>query len=303
MVTGQPGHRPLIEVLYVRECPHYAGTLAMVERLRGELGIETELRTRPIGDQAAAERAGFPGSPTIRVDGRDVEPGSPSTRVASLACRLYRHEHGVAGQPAEAWVRDALLAAGRTDATPAWEPPLPGPDGPLDPTVSASPIEEVARPGRFTLMAAGWLPPTRLVTQALGLCFTADGLVVLVTWDGRQWTFPGGTVEDGETVEQALVREVAEEACARVVRCQYLASQHVADPLNPDGVPSYYQSRWWARVELDPWQPQDEMIARRLVTPDQVLDTLTWQRKEIAHRLLQLALDADQHDRARWEGA
>jgi hypothetical protein len=141
---------------------------------------------------------------------------------------------------------------------------LPEPDGPRDPTVSASPIEEV-RPGRFTLMAAGWMPPTQLVTQALGLCFTADGLVVMVTMDGRQWTFPGGTVEDGESVEQALVREIAEEACARVVRCQYLASQHVADPLNPDGISSYYQSRWWARVDLDPWQPQDEMTARRLV--------------------------------------
>ncbi|MDF2744624.1 MAG: hydrolase [Actinomycetia bacterium] len=175
---------------------------------------------------------------------------------------------------------------------------MPEPDGPRDPTVSASPIEEV-RPGRFTLMAAGWMPPTQLVTQALGLCFTADGLVVMVTMDGRQWTFPGGTVEDGESVEQALVREIAEEACARVVRCQYLASQHVADPLNPDGISSYYQSRWWARVDLDPWQPQDEMIARRLVPPGQVLDTLWWQRKEIAHRLLQLALDADRHGRAR----
>ena len=179
------------------------------------------------------------------------------------------------------------------------DPPLPQPDGPVDPTVSAFPIEEVPRPGRFTLMAPGWMPPTHLVTQALGLCFTADGLVVMVTWDGRQWTFPGGTVEDGESVEQALVREVAEEACARVVRSQYLASQHVADPLNPDGVPSYYQTRWWARVELDPWQPRHEMTGRRLVTPDQVLDTLSWQRKELAHRLLQLALDADEGDRAR----
>ena len=44
---------------------------------------------------------------------------------------------------------------------------------------------------------------------------------------------------------------------------------------------------------------QDEMIARRLVPPGQVLDTLWWQRKEIAHRLLQLALDADRHGRAR----
>jgi len=115
------GHRPLVEVLYVHDCPHSAGALALVERVRGELGIDAELRTSLIGDQAAAERARFPGSPTIRVDGRDVEPGSPSPTVFSLACRLYRHEHGLAGQPAERWVRDALLAAGRTDATPVPE--------------------------------------------------------------------------------------------------------------------------------------------------------------------------------------
>lgn len=174
---------------------------------------------------------------------------------------------------------------------------LPDPDGPVDPAMSPLPVEEVPRPGRFTLMAPGWMPPTELITQALGFCFTSDGLVAMVTSDGCYWGFPGGTVEPGESVEAALVREVAEEACARVLRHRYLACQHVADPLNPDGVPSYYQTRWWARIALDPWQPRHEMIARRMVAPDQVLPTLSWRRKDYARRLLDLALQADHHDR------
>jgi hypothetical protein len=117
MVTRQQGHRPLIEVLHVRDCPHHAGALALVERVRAELGIDAELHSSLIGDQAAAERARFPGSPTIRVDGRDIEPGSEPPSEISVACRLYRLEHRLAGQPAEQWVRDALLAAGRSDAT------------------------------------------------------------------------------------------------------------------------------------------------------------------------------------------
>jgi len=88
MGTGQPEHRPLVEVLYVRDCPNYAGALALVDRVRTELGIDAELRTSLIGDQAAAGRARFPGSPTIRVDGRDVEPGSepPPRSPLRAAC-------------------------------------------------------------------------------------------------------------------------------------------------------------------------------------------------------------------------
>jgi hypothetical protein len=115
MVAGQPRHRPLIEVLYVRDCPNYAGALALVQRVCAELGIDAELRTSLIRDQTAAEHARFPGSPTIRVDGHDVEPGSEPPSEITIACRLYRLEHRFAGQPAERWVRDALLAAGRTD--------------------------------------------------------------------------------------------------------------------------------------------------------------------------------------------
>jgi hypothetical protein len=112
MTTGdEPGHRPVIEVLCVQDCPHYPGTLALVERVRAELGIDTELRTTLIVDQAAADQVRFPGSPTVRVDGHDVEPGSESATEYTVACRLYRLEHRLAGQPEEAWIRQALLRA------------------------------------------------------------------------------------------------------------------------------------------------------------------------------------------------
>jgi hypothetical protein len=125
MATGQPGHRPLVEVLYVPDCPHHPAALALVEQVLAASSIDAELRTRLIGDQAAAERARFPGSPTIRVDGRDVEPRAEPPVGHTLACRLYRHERGVAGQPAEQWIRDAVWAAvGRTDATPTPKPPF-----------------------------------------------------------------------------------------------------------------------------------------------------------------------------------
>ena len=105
----------MIEVLYVQDCPHYPATLALVERVRAELGIDSELRTRLIVDQAAAEQARFLGSPTVRVDGRDVEPGSEPAAEYVVGCRLYRLEHRFAGQPEEDWVREALLeAAGRS---------------------------------------------------------------------------------------------------------------------------------------------------------------------------------------------
>lgn len=109
--TDQPRRRPVIEVLYVQDCPHYQDTLAMVERVRAELGIDADLHSTLVVDQAAADQARFPGSPTVRVDGHDVEPGSEPATEYIVACRLYRLEHRFAGQPEERWVREALLRA------------------------------------------------------------------------------------------------------------------------------------------------------------------------------------------------
>jgi hypothetical protein len=109
--TDQARRRPVIEVLYVQDCPHYRETLALVERVRDELGIDAELHSTPVVDQAAADQARFPGSPTVRVDGHDVEPGIEPATEYVVGCRLYRLEHRLAGQPEKRWVREALLRA------------------------------------------------------------------------------------------------------------------------------------------------------------------------------------------------
>jgi 8-oxo-dGTP pyrophosphatase MutT (NUDIX family) len=145
------------------------------------------------------------------------------------------------------------------------------------------------RTATVTWMPAPFEPPRDLTTQAYGLCFTAESRLVLVSHDGAEWNLPGGHPEPGETLEQALVREVWEEACSRVTHCQYLGSQRVEDPGNPEGLPVYYQARYWARVELDEFQPQFERRHRRLVAPDQFLSSLYWGRAAIAATLLQSA--------------
>ena len=66
---------------------------------------------RDICDQQAADQARSLGSPTIRVDGRDVEPGAEQCVEYLHTCRLYQGEHSLRGLPEEAWLRQALQDA------------------------------------------------------------------------------------------------------------------------------------------------------------------------------------------------
>lgn len=110
---GETG-RPRVEVLYFDGCPNYRETIALVERISRELGLDPAIRLVNVPDPETAERERFLGSPTVRVAGRDVEPGADSRTEFVLACRIYRTARGLSGQPDESWMRDALrLAPGR----------------------------------------------------------------------------------------------------------------------------------------------------------------------------------------------
>jgi ADP-ribose pyrophosphatase YjhB (NUDIX family) len=147
-------------------------------------------------------------------------------------------------------------------------------------------------------MAAGWWPPESLITESYGFCFTDDRRVVLLGSAGSGWTLPGDRVEAGELAIDTLVRAVAEQACARVIRFRYLACQQAWDPHASARSTSSYQAVWWARVELDEGDPHGEIGLRKLVAPDQVVPTLSCRAKVIVGQLLDMALAAERAYRA-----
>jgi hypothetical protein len=109
--------RPLVEILYFDGCPNHEPAVALVEEIDRELGTDAELRLVNVVDQEAATRLRFLGSPTIRVDGVDVDPLSAQRRDYALSCRIFTTDHGPAGQPEELWIRAALATAATADST------------------------------------------------------------------------------------------------------------------------------------------------------------------------------------------
>ena len=105
--------QPRIEILYFDGCPNREPARALVERLASELRVEPEIELVQVADPDAALALRFLGSPTVRVDGVDVEPGAEERRDFAFSCRIYRNDGGASEQPAESWVRDALIEAAK----------------------------------------------------------------------------------------------------------------------------------------------------------------------------------------------
>jgi hypothetical protein len=56
-----------------------------------------------------AEQLGFLGSPSVRVDGVDVEPHARPATGNGMRCRVYQVSGRLDGAPALEWIQAALL--------------------------------------------------------------------------------------------------------------------------------------------------------------------------------------------------
>jgi hypothetical protein len=98
-----------IEILYFDGCPGYERLLEELRALLDCAGITTQPILREITEYDA-ERERFLGSPTLRINGRDVEPGAVDRTDYGFKCRVYHTAEGLSGRPAEGWILAALDA-------------------------------------------------------------------------------------------------------------------------------------------------------------------------------------------------
>jgi hypothetical protein len=97
-----------IELLYWEGCPSYPEAQQLLDEVLAERQLEAKVELRQVATDEEATELGFPGSPTIRVDGRDVDPGGAAARPA-LTCRIYLLPDGrVSPVPSREQIEEAL---------------------------------------------------------------------------------------------------------------------------------------------------------------------------------------------------
>jgi hypothetical protein len=103
-----------VELLFFDGCPNHAALVPRLHELLHALDADDPvIQLVRITDADAANTERFLGSPTVRIDGEDIEPGADQRSDFGLKCRLFATPDGLRGTPADEWVLAALRRAQR----------------------------------------------------------------------------------------------------------------------------------------------------------------------------------------------
>lgn len=102
-----------VELLYFDGCPSHDALLPRVRELLDQLGDGGEIELRRVESVEDAERERFLGSPTLRIDGVDVDPSASAREDYGIKCRLYATPEGRGPLPAQEWIVTAMNRAAK----------------------------------------------------------------------------------------------------------------------------------------------------------------------------------------------
>jgi hypothetical protein len=83
-----------IDFYYFADCPSHEDALARLKSLLAQEGLTADIRVAEVMSEEEAEDLAFIGSPTIRVDGEDIDPGAAERHDYGLSCRVYQRADG-----------------------------------------------------------------------------------------------------------------------------------------------------------------------------------------------------------------
>src|SRR5215510_7956678 len=96
-----------IELFYFDGCPNVKATLERLNRILETSGLNCCVMQTHVGDYEMAQFVGFLGSPTVRINGVDIEPSARSRTDFGITCRTYDGN----GVPSEDLIRHAIEEA------------------------------------------------------------------------------------------------------------------------------------------------------------------------------------------------
>jgi hypothetical protein len=102
-----------VSFLYYEECPSHDLALERLREVMAEEGIFREVEVYKVETEDQARELRFVGSPTIRVDGQDIDP--PGDSRYHLTCRAYRLEDDrISPLPSKDMIRRALRSVAKS---------------------------------------------------------------------------------------------------------------------------------------------------------------------------------------------
>jgi hypothetical protein len=100
-----------VEIFFFSGCPNHKLAVDRIREVLLQEGASADMVEVEVRDGFTAQQLGFLGSPTIRVDGQDVEPAARTARAFGMMCRTYNHGGKRAGVPPPEWIRAAVREA------------------------------------------------------------------------------------------------------------------------------------------------------------------------------------------------
>ena len=88
-----------IELLFIEGCPNYGPTIERIREALTSLGRADEIRSIEVLSPADAEALHFVGSPSVRVNGVDIELWAHTAQNFGLECRTYLDGSRLGGVP------------------------------------------------------------------------------------------------------------------------------------------------------------------------------------------------------------